>query len=86
MEIRYPQPLVPGDTIGVTSPSSGVPESLVGRFDFAVQQLRDRGFAVDLGDCMDGSTHVSAPVDQRARELMRMLLDPKIKAIVPPWG
>lgn len=86
MEIRYPKPLVPGDLIGVTSPSSGVPKSLVGRFDFAVQQLRDRGFAVELGDCIDGSTYISAPVEQRARELMRMLLDPKVRAIVPPWG
>ncbi|MHA7271457.1 S66 family peptidase [Arthrobacter sp. HLT1-20] len=86
MEIRYPRPLAPGDVIGVTAPSSGVPESLVGRFDFVVQQLRDRGFLVDLGDCMDGSTHVSAPAEQRAGELMRMLLDPMIKAIVPPWG
>lgn len=86
LEIRYPRPLVAGDHIGVTSPSSGVPESLLGRFDFAVQQLRDRGFAVDVGDCMDGSTHVSAPLEQRAKELMRMLLDPKIRAIIPPWG
>ena len=86
MEIRYPRPLVPGDVIGVTAPSAGVPGSLTRRLDFAVQQLRDRGFAVDMGDCMDGSTRISAPVEQRARELMRMLLDPKIKAVVPPWG
>ncbi|MEC0128684.1 hypothetical protein [Paenibacillus pabuli] len=26
--IRYPQPLVPGDNIGVAAPSSGVGESL----------------------------------------------------------
>ncbi|WP_186760784.1 S66 peptidase family protein [Arthrobacter alpinus] len=86
MEIRYPKPLVPGDIIGITAPSSGVPESLAGRLDFAVKQLHDRGFVVDMGDCMDGSTHVSGPVEQRAGEFMRMLLDPKIRAIVPPWG
>ncbi|MGP9529261.1 S66 family peptidase [Glutamicibacter sp. AOP5-A2-18] len=86
MEIRYPQPLMTGDIIGVTSPSSGVPSELVGRLDFALQHLRDLGFVVDLGNCMDGATHISAPVEQRAEELMRMLLDPKIKAVVPPWG
>ncbi|MDJ0315013.1 S66 peptidase family protein [Arthrobacter sp. H35-D1] len=86
MKIRYPRPLVRGDVIGVTSPSSGVPKPLVGRLHFAVQQLRERGFEVDMGDCLDGSTHISAPVEQRAGELMRMLLDPKIKAVVPPWG
>lgn len=86
MESRYPRPLAPGDVIGVAAPSTGVPGSLTRRLDFAIQQLRGRGFAVDIGDCMDGSTHVSSPAEQRAGELMRMLLDPTIKAIVPPWG
>lgn len=35
---------------------------------------------------MDGSTHVSAPAEKRAAELMEMLLDPRIRAVVPPWG
>lgn len=86
MEIRYPRPLRPGDIIGVTAPSSGISEKLLGRLNVAVQQLRDRGFAVQVGDCMAGTTHISAPVKQRAEELMRMLLDPSIKAVVPPWG
>ncbi|WP_241987878.1 LD-carboxypeptidase [Cryobacterium sp. TMT1-66-1] len=29
---------------------------------------------------------LSAPVEQRAAEFMRMLLDPRVRAIVPPWG
>jgi len=86
MEIRYPKPLEPGDTIGVTSPSSGVPAPLLARLDFALQNLRNRGFNVQVGDCMDGTRHVSAPAEQRAQELMQMLLDPSVKAIVPPWG
>jgi muramoyltetrapeptide carboxypeptidase len=86
MEIRYPRPLAPGDTIAVTSPSSGISEELVGRLNFATQMLRDRGFRVEVGDCMDGTTHVSAPVEERAEELMRMLLDSRIRAVIPPWG
>ena len=35
---------------------------------------------------MDGTAHVSAPAEQRAAELMRMLLDPRIRAVIPPWG
>ncbi len=35
---------------------------------------------------MDGSTHVSASARERADELMRMLLDPVVRAVVPPWG
>jgi muramoyltetrapeptide carboxypeptidase LdcA involved in peptidoglycan recycling len=35
---------------------------------------------------MDGTGHVSAPAADRAHELMMMLTDPTIKAVVPPWG
>lgn len=86
MEIRYPQPLKPGDLIAVTAPSSGVNESLRQRLDFAVQNLRNYGFKVHIGNCMDGTRHISAPAEERAAELMRMLLDPAVKAVVPPWG
>ncbi|SDN06702.1 Muramoyltetrapeptide carboxypeptidase LdcA (peptidoglycan recycling) [Cryobacterium flavum] len=86
MDIRYPRPLVAGDLIGVTAPSSGVPERLRARLDFAIQGLKDQGFQVDVGECLDGATHISAPVEQRAAEFMRMLLDPRVRAIVPPWG
>lgn len=86
MKIQYPRPLLPGDSIGVTSPSSGVPKELVARFDFAVEGLREAGFDVVVGRCMDGASHVSAPAHERADELMQMLLDPKIRAVVPPWG
>ena len=84
--IRFPPPLRPGDRIGVTSPSSGVPDTLRPRLDHAVGWLRERGFEVEVGECMGAPSHVSAPVDERAAELNRMLLDHTISAIVPPWG
>ena len=84
--IRYPAPLQPGDVIGVTAPSTGVPDDLVPRLEFAVQGLRDRGFEVRLGECLDGSGIVSAPAEQRAAELTAMLVDPEVRAVVPPWG
>ncbi|MBD5784699.1 LD-carboxypeptidase [Cellulosimicrobium terreum] len=84
--VRYPHPLRPGDVVGVTAPSSGVPTPLRGRLDFVVEWLRGRGYVVVLGDCLDGTTHVSAPAADRADELMAMLLDPQIRAVVPPWG
>jgi len=83
---RYPRPLAAGDRIGVTSPSSGVGPDNRDRLDVALAYLVDRGFKVEVGDCMDGSTHVSAPAQERADELMWMLLDPAIRAVVPPWG
>lgn len=85
--IRYPAPLRPGDRIGVTAPSSGVPTPLRPRLDVALAWLRDRGYDVEVGACLDGDAgHVSARVEKRAEELNRMLLDPTIRAVVPPWG
>ncbi|GAA1476148.1 LD-carboxypeptidase [Nocardioides aestuarii] len=86
MELRFPAPLRPGDTIGVTSPSAGVEGAGARRIEFCVSWLRERGYEVVVGDCMDGSGHVSAPREQRAAELTAMLTDPAIRAVVPPWG
>lgn len=85
--IRFPQPLRPGDRIGVTSPSSGVPTQLWPRLEFATGWLRGRGFDVTVGGCMDGDgSHVSAPAVERAAELQQMLTDPTVRAVVPSWG
>ncbi|MEE1789244.1 LD-carboxypeptidase [Streptomyces sp. BE308] len=86
MSVRYPRPLRPGDRIGVTSPSSGVPKELRRRLDVAIHDVEAQGYEVVVGRCMDGAGHVSAPAADRARELMSMLTDPQIRAVVPPWG
>ncbi len=86
MTVRYPRPLRPGDRVGVTSPSSGVAKELQGRLDVAIREIESRGYEVVVGRCMDGSTHLSAPADERAAELTGMLTDPTIRAVVPPWG
>jgi muramoyltetrapeptide carboxypeptidase len=86
MHLRFPPPLRPGDVVGVTSPSSGVDAVLRPRLELAADTVRRRGFAVEVGECMDGSSHVSAPAPERAAELERMLLDPRVRAVVPPWG
>lgn len=86
MPVRYPRPLRPGDHVGVTSPSSGVAEELRERLNVAIHDVEARGYEVIVGHCMDGAGHVSAPAADRASELMQMLTDPSIKAVVPPWG
>ena len=86
MTVRYPVPLRRGDTVGVTAPSSGVPDDLRARLAFCVADLRRRGYEVVLGDCLDGSGVTSAPAPARAAELTAMLLDPAVRAVVPPWG
>jgi muramoyltetrapeptide carboxypeptidase LdcA involved in peptidoglycan recycling len=86
MAIRFPTPLRPGDRVGVTSPSMGVGQREHARLEHAVAAVRGRGHEVVLGACMDGSSHVSAPAAERAAELMTMLTDPSIRAVVPPRG
>lgn len=86
MTVRYPRPLRPGDRIAVTSPSSGVDNELRARLDTAIHEVERRGYEVVVGRCMDGSGHLSAPAADRAGELIEMLTDPTIQAVVPPWG
>ena len=56
------------------------------RYLEAVRTVESRGLTVKTGRCMNGDGVVSAPAIDRADELMEMLLDPEIKAVVPPWG
>ena len=84
--MRFPRPLRPSDRIGVTSPSAGASGDAATRIDFCVAWLRERGYEVEVGECMDGTGLTSAPAAQRAAELTRMLADPAIACVVPPWG
>lgn len=84
--VRFPTPLRPGDTIGVTSPSAGVEEALLPRLRRAVTTVEQRGLRVRIGQCLDDAGITSAPVQQRVDEFMDMMLDPTIRAVVPPWG
>lgn len=84
--IRLPAPLRPGDVVAVTAPSSGVPMALRPRLDVAVARVRALGYEVVTGDCLDSEGVTSAPARQRAEELTRFLLDPTVRAVVPPWG
>jgi muramoyltetrapeptide carboxypeptidase len=91
MAVRYPDPLAPGDRIGVTAPSAGVSPALRPRLDFCLHHLRERGYEVVVGDCVDnagidGAGIVSAPAPERAAELQAMLCDPSIRVVIPPWG
>ncbi len=83
---RFPRPLASGDTIAVTSPSSGVKDKHRSRLEVALQWLRDRGFEVVVGECMSGERVRSASKEQRAAELVDFLCDPAVAAVVPPWG
>ncbi|GAB2474909.1 S66 family peptidase [Xylanimonas ulmi] len=84
--LRFPAPLRPGDTIAVTSPSAGVSGLGAERVAFCVDWLRQAGYEVVVGECMDGSGITAGPAERRAAELTAMLCDPKIRCVLPPWG
>jgi muramoyltetrapeptide carboxypeptidase len=86
MRLRFPRPLAAGDRIGVTAPSAGVSPQARPRMEFAMDWLRARGYDVVVGECMGADRWVSAPKEERAAELSAMLLDPTVRAVVPPWG
>lgn len=86
MTLRWPAPLRAGDLIGVTAPSAGVATEFEPRLAFAFETLLRDGFAVQLGECMGADSYVSAPAVARAAEVQRMLCDPQVRAVVPPWG
>ncbi len=83
--MRFPRPLEPGDTIGVTAPSQGIRPSYLPRLEAAAARLRGQGFEVRIGDHVVGEG-VTGTAQQRAAELTAMLVDPDVRAVVPPWG
>lgn len=87
LPLRVPAPLVPGARVVVTAPSSGVPPPLHRRLDLVLGHLRGQGFVVEEGRCLrDERRSASAPADERAAELMAVLLRDDVAAVIPPWG
>lgn len=86
--LRWPRPLRPGDVIAVTAPSSGcTTDAHRARLDLNLAHLRAQGFAVREGRCLRANhRHVSAPAAERAAELMALLQDDSVAALIPPWG
>ncbi len=86
-QIRYPLPLAPGDRIGITAPSSGVPAEHFARLDLVLNHLRAQGFMIVEGECVRRRhKHVSGTKEERTSDFLRFWCDPSIKAIMPPWG
>ena len=76
-----PQRLCPGDTIGIIAPASAPPDPK--NIDHSVEALEQLGFKPKLGAHVRRRWGFLAGNDrQRAGDLMAMVLDPKVKAIV----
>lgn len=82
----YPRPLVAGDVVGVTAPSAGVQAQHRPRLEAALESVRSYGWRTRVGDQMDGAGIAAGPAAARAEELVALLRDPAVRAVVPPWG
>lgn len=85
--IRFPRPLRAGDVVAVVAPSSGVKPAMHQRLDAALGMLRRQGFIVREGCSLRRQGQgASASAAERAEEMMEVLLDPQVAAVIPPWG
>jgi muramoyltetrapeptide carboxypeptidase len=85
--MRFPETLKKGDIIGVTAPSSGVADKFYKRLDTAIMHLRQLGFeCIETQSVRYSYKLTSASPSQRAKELLSLYSNEKVKAIIPPWG
>ncbi|PKR76849.1 LD-carboxypeptidase [Halalkalibacillus sediminis] len=84
--IKYP--ILKNDaTIGVTAPSSGVPAELHHLLEGAKEQMEKKGYSLEVGEtAWTQSKSKSASAKKRAAELMHMMTNNEIDAVIPPWG
>lgn len=84
--IRYPI-FEEHASIGVTAPSSGVPEVLHPILREAVDRLSNEGYILKVLDT-PWSQHKakSAPAHIRAQEINQLMTDDTTDVILPPWG
>jgi muramoyltetrapeptide carboxypeptidase len=82
-----PRPLLPGDTIGVYSPSSGVEFPLKESYERGKQMLLKRGYKVkEAPHVFEWKAHYSADGPVKAADLLALVRDPEVKAILPTLG
>lgn len=78
--MRFPDCLLPGDTIAICSPAGSVDPSL---FDPAIATLRRRGFNVkEMPHARGRHGSYSGSRSERLADLADALLDPNVKAVI----
>jgi muramoyltetrapeptide carboxypeptidase len=84
--IEYPI-LNEKNTVGVTAPSSGVPEVLHHLLNEAFKKFESRCYEVTAGETIWTQNKAkSSDALKRAEELNKMLANDEIDIIIPPWG
>jgi muramoyltetrapeptide carboxypeptidase len=82
-----PHRLIPGDTVGVVSPSDPVLPQQENNLQMGVQYLQDMGFQVKCGAHIHANTlGYAATPGEKADDINHMFADPKVKAIICAQG
>ena len=86
--MKNPKLLNQGDSIGICAPSSGATgEALSIRLDNAIRNIRALGYEViETASVRNDIKLVSADSKTRVEEFMSLYENPKVAAILPPWG
>ena len=85
--IKYPLPLKKGDTIGICAPSSGVKGVFLNKLDYAIKNLNSLGYeCIETNSVRQNNKAVSTSAKARYEEFMSLYKNPKVKAVIPPWG
>lgn len=81
MKLIFPEPLFPGDTLGIVAPASAPPESK--NVDRAIAELEKLGFKIKIAPHAHKRLGYLAGNDRdRAADLMRMFMDKSVNAII----
>lgn len=88
IDLKIPEKLKTGDTIGIICPSAGINVKAKHRIDNAITQLEKMGFKVKLGKCVfvDDGTYVSGTVSDRVDDIHEMFRDKNVKMILTATG
>jgi len=85
--MKYAPLLQKDDIVGICAPSSGIPENLFARLDNAIKNIQEIGFdVIETASVRHNSKCVSNDSKARADEFMSLYDNPKVAAIIPPWG
>lgn len=85
--MKYPKLLKLGDTIGICAPSCGVPNNHHNRLENAIANIESLGYkTIESESVRNANKCVSADSVTRTAEFMDLYNNPKVTAIIPPWG
>ena len=84
--IKAPK-LLPGDTVGIISPSWGGAGAFPHRVEGGIRQLRSLGFKVKMAPhALNQAGYVSDTAENRASDIHTLFRDPEVKALVAAIG